>query len=366
MKKKQLILIQSTDATIDGFISKGLWDRQKYTLEEYSKVFNVTYYTSDNKKFKELPNEVEHKVSRFSTNIYGLRHIFFYLYLIKESFFWDKGVIRVFGVTIPILGIIKFFSKLKVVTSFQYDWKQQTQKNYIFLMPKNFLSSIVQSSSIKNSDVVICTMQWLANIAHNEYKAKDVVLIPNYVNTKLFKPYKKKKQIVFAGRLHWSKGVDTLIKVFDNFNNEYKDYKLIILGDGEEKEKLQHLTMNKNIEFCGNISFEKVARIFNESEIFVLPTKTMEGHPKALIEAMASGCKCIASNVPGNKDVLIDAKSSEWLFEPSDENMLYKLIKKAITEEVAFKKQQIFAQNEYSADILFDKELSILKKQLKD
>lgn len=365
MKKEKLILIQSTDATINGFMSKGLWDRQKYTLEQYSKIFEVIYYTSDSKKFEDVPNGVEHKVSKFATNIYGLRHIVFYLYLIKESFFWQKGVIRIFGVTLPILSLIKSFSNLNIISSFQYNWAGGLKKDYKYSF-KSLVASVIQNSSLSNSDVVICTMQWLANIAQNEYKAKAVVLIPNYVNTELFKSCPKKKQIVFAGRLHWSKGVNTLIKAFDNFNQEYKDYKLIILGDGGEREKLQSLTINANIEFHGNVTFDKVAKNFNESEIFVLPTKTMEGHPKALIEAMASGCKCIASNVSGNRDVLIEADSKEWLFEPSDTKALCNLLKKSIAENQEFVKQENFARKEYATNTLFLKENELLMKNIKE
>lgn len=370
MQKTILILIQSTDATITGFQEKGLWERQYFTIENYLSEFDVYYYTSDSKTLQNmLPNGSVHKVAKYASGIYGLRHILFYIYLLQESFKWKKlnCVIRVFGVNLPILPFLKLISSKKIVSSFQYDWAEQTNKNYGLKDIKKHLASFIQYNSLKYSNSIISTMAWLEEKVQKSFPKKSTIIIPNYVNTDIFTPKSKKKQIVFAGRLHWSKGVDTLIETFINFNKSYNEYKLIILGDGVDRQKLENLASNnKNILFKGNVSFSNVANYFNESEIFVLPTKTMEGHPKALIEAMASGCKCITSNVPGNKDVLEQSDTKEYIFDPQNSDDLLKKIQFALQDDVIFKKQYHFALNKYDSKILFKKEIKFLKNNLKD
>ena len=369
MSKPILILIQSTDATIEGFKEKGLWERQYFTIENYTKEFEVYYYTSDSKSFQKImPKNSFHKIANYASSIYGLRHILFYIYLLQEAFKWRKldCVIRVFGVNIPVLPLIKLISSKKIVSSFQYDWAKQTKKNYGILAVKKLLASLIQYHSLKYSDIIIATMPWLKQKVKRDFPTKKVYVIPNYVNTDIFTPTTKKNQIVFAGRLHWSKGVDILIEVFNKLSKQFKNYTLVILGDGEDRKRLEKLASNnKNIVFKGNVAFSDVAKYFNESEIFVLPTKTMEGHPKALIEAMASGCKCIASDVPGNKDVLEQSGTREYLFKNGNINDLLDKLLFAINDDILYKKQYNFAIKNYDAKILFEKEIKILNN-LKD
>ncbi|MBI3502829.1 MAG: glycosyltransferase family 4 protein [Bacteroidetes bacterium] len=235
------------------------------------------------------------------------------------------------------------------------------KKDYKGIKP--LVSAFVQRWVINSADHLICTTQWLADIAKTRYGKKNITIIPNYVNTEIFKPSaEKKKQIVFAGRLHWSKGIDILINAFKRFSKIKDDYKLLILGIGEEEKRLKQSTIsNKNIFFTGALSNNKVAKIFSESEIFVLPTINMEGHPKALVEAMASRCKCIASNVPGNNHVLKESNSEYFLFETKNPiDLCNKLI---FATQNHFSHQYDYALKMYSAYTCFDKEFQILSEK---
>jgi glycosyltransferase involved in cell wall biosynthesis len=312
-----------------------------------------------------MPNNTLHKVASYASGKYGIRHILFYIYLLNEAKKWKDldCIVRIFGVNLPIISLLKNISSKKIISSFQYDWAEQTKKNYGLLDIKKYSAKRIQYTSLKYSDIIISTMPWLKDKVKESFNNKEVVIVPNYVNTQIFKPIEKKKQIVFAGRLHWSKNVDTLINAFKLFCNDFKNYSLILLGDGEERDKLEILASdNKNIIFKGNVAFSDVAHYFNESEIFILPTKTMEGHPKALIEAMASGCKCIASNVAGNKDVLLQSDTSEYIFEPDNVKDLYNKIIFAISDKEIYKKQYKFATTNYDSKLLFRKEIEILIK----
>jgi glycosyltransferase involved in cell wall biosynthesis len=225
------------------------------------------------------------------------------------------------------------------------------------------ISDFVQSLVVNSADHLICTTGWLREIAIERYKfnGDHITIIPNYVNTDVFKPLlPKKRQVVFAGRLHWSKGVDTLIIAFKGFSKKYRDYKLVIIGAGEEDKSLRAMAAdNDNIVFTGSITNSRVAEYFNESEIFVLPSVNMEGHPKALVEAMAAGCKCITSDVPGNNNVLIESNSTDLLFPSQNAAVLERVL--GVAAERTTNPQYDFAIRNYSSNICFEKEFKILK-----
>lgn len=364
MDKPILILLQSTDSPVIEHLTKGIWGRQSFTLNQYAKHFNVYYYTSDRVSYQGImPAGVLHVTGRLQSARFGIRHILYYCSLIIHSFKWRflrNSVIRVVGVNVPIIPIIRFVSGKKVVVSYQFDWAYGMKKDYKGIKP--LVSTFVQSWVINSADYLICTTNWLKEIAVQRYRfdANKIRIIPNYVNIDLFKPdASKKKQIVFAGRMHWSKGVDILIRAFDSFSKNIDSYTLILLGSGEEEESLKELTHNSNVIFKGSVSNLEVAKYLNESEIFVLPTVNMEGHPKALVEAMASGCKCITSNVPGNNNVLQESQSSEFLFETRNSDDLCKKMMLAVNSTSS--NQYEYAKSNYSSGVCFGNELNLLK-----
>jgi glycosyltransferase involved in cell wall biosynthesis len=364
---KRLFLIESTDVTIADCMRKGYWSRQRGMLSEYAKQFEVYYYTSDRCAMPEaVPPGVVHRVSPFGTDIYGLRHLVFYSYLVLQSFTWrtgPQGLIRLLGVTLPVVPLIKRISGRKVVLSFHYDWARQTQQNYKRKL-KVYSSNHIQRSSLQAADRVICTMDWLQQVARDEYGKTSTPVIPNFVDTSLFKPtLPKKKQIVFVGRLHWSKGADLLIEAFQRFHESHPEFVLVVLGDGEERAKLEKLAANsRHIVFKGSVPIAEVAATLNESEIFVLPTRTMEGHARALVEAMAAGCKCITSNVTGNREVLLESQSAELLFRAGDVDDL--VAKLNHSQRYAAGTQLDFARTHYASDVLFAKELELINDLL--
>ena len=88
-QKPSLILIQSTDSPIELHLEKGIWDRQRFSLEQYAKEFKVYYYTSDLRSYQDLmPSGVTHKKAMMIIRPFGFRHILYYLYLVLSSFQW--------------------------------------------------------------------------------------------------------------------------------------------------------------------------------------------------------------------------------------------------------------------------------------
>lgn len=152
----------------------------------------------------------------------------------------------------------------------------------------------------------------------------NIKVIPMGVDSKLFNPNKrdvkiKKKYgingpfLLFVGRLSEKKGVRYLIEAMPEVVKNNPDTKLLIVGGGELESELKNLAnklnMQNNITFTGPIPNKDLPKYYATADIFVAPsiiTKEgdREGLPVTIMEAMASGCKTISTNLPGTRDLI--------------------------------------------------------------
>jgi len=313
MSRPTLTIIQSTHASLDGFKLNGLLERHRRLLKEYSKTFRVVLYTSDTTDYSaEL--DVEHHPVPWLPRSFGWRHLMFYLWLIWRSL-QMKGVIKVFGSNIPTLPLMKLLSRCPMMVTYQWDYAEVTRKNERTRL-KYWLAPILEMLALRPADLVLVTATWLQDKIHRVYRKK-TVLLPNWVDLSVLdqggeEKTRDKKLIVFAGRLHWAKGVNVLLEAFAYVKQQYSDALLMVCGEGEERNSLENQVKSlhvEGVEFTGRFPNSEVLRLMSRAAIFVLPTLTMEGHPKALIEAMACGAACVATNVQGNKEIIIDGET---------------------------------------------------------
>jgi len=124
-------------------------------------------------------------------------------------------------------------------------------------------------------------------------------------------------KIVYVGRLHQSKGVDVLIKAFAIIANRYMELKLIIVGNGPQKDKLEKLALStgfKNrILFKGKKSKKKVLEEMKSSFTAIIPSYS-EAFGFTVIEAMSMKTCVIGANNTGIKEI-IKHKKTGLLFE---------------------------------------------------
>ncbi|MDI6704371.1 MAG: glycosyltransferase family 4 protein [bacterium] len=141
-----------------------------------------------------------------------------------------------------------------------------------------------------------------------------ITVIPNGVNLQNFKPRKRDKvgfQLLWVGRLIEEKGVVFLIEALKWVNEEIPHTKLILIGEGELKERLKRLSRHLalyNVDFMGEVSHSVISGYMESADLFILPS-LQEGLPLALLEAMAMGLPVIATSVGGIKDVVIHEKT---------------------------------------------------------
>ena len=117
------------------------------------------------------------------------------------------------------------------------------------------------------------------------------------------------KIILGAGNFVDMKGFDNLIKAYKLLlDNSQRDFKLLLLGEGEEKDKLCELTrslkIEKNVIMPGFV--QDIRPYMWASDVFVLSSKKPEPFGIVLIEAMASGLASIATGAGGPLDIIED------------------------------------------------------------
>ncbi len=151
---------------------------------------------------------------------------------------------------------------------------------------------------LKKVDKIIFISQWvkkkffkdLPNLSDNKTKVIYHSIDP------FEKKVKKKKQIIFVGKLNQSKGYDlyckSMFKILD-LNREWNAYSI-----GEEK-RFQNFSTHKRHKNLGQIEHKKVLDILSKSEIAIIPSRWEEPFGRTALEASSRGCATIISNSGG-------------------------------------------------------------------
>jgi glycosyltransferase involved in cell wall biosynthesis len=125
-----------------------------------------------------------------------------------------------------------------------------------------------------------------------------------------------------SGINNMAKGHYELLSVMADLKEQGYEHKLTFIGGGTLLNKFKELSKDMNIDdqvnFLGHLSNpSEIAEKLKASDMFVLPTMT-EGLPRVILEAMAIGLPCIATNVGGIPELL----SMDCLIPPNNINAL--------------------------------------------
>ena len=145
----------------------------------------------------------------------------------------------------------------------------------------------------------------------------------------------RKRTVVAAGRLHAQKNFDLLIRAFARFYKTHHAYTLVIYGEGPEKERLMKTANSLGIAGAVELAGQSKTLLedINDSGMFVL-SSDYEGMPNVLIEAMACGLSCIATDCPiGGVRSLLTSGENGLLIPVGDEDALYEAMCKLADDE---------------------------------
>ena len=163
---------------------------------------------------------------------------------------------------------------------------------------------------------------------------KKLVKRPNWVENIYDKKFmeRKSKTILSVGRLEKQKNYEHLIKSLVGTN-----FSLDIVGDGSNKDRLQTLAENYSVQinFLGILNNEDLLKLYTEYKYFV-SSSLFEGNPKAILEAMSSGCVVIAKDIPNNSEIINNRKNGILFNEENNlNNILLNIEKIENLEEIS-------------------------------
>lgn len=171
--------------------------------------------------------------------------------------------------------------------------------------------------SLRKADMVLSTSRCMAEET-NRYTSKKIGITPFGVDTDFFKPLAKNASdslvIGTVKTLSPNYGIDLLIRAFAQVvkQNPDKPLSLQIVGDGPEKENLQNLCcelqIQDHVQFLGFIANENLPQIYNGIDIFVALSFS-ESFGVVAIEAMSCGCPVVASDAEGFCEVIKDGET---------------------------------------------------------
>lgn len=159
-----------------------------------------------------------------------------------------------------------------------------------------------------------------------EIGAREVQIVPGGIDIKGLERVpasSEESDVTYVGRLVEHKNVDLLIKAIGIAKKDIPDIRVIVVGDGPERERLaalvRELGLEKNVMFTGFLEdYDEAIAIMKSSRAFVSPS-TREGFGMAALEALACGLPVVTVNHKMNAVSDLIAEDTGMVCEPSCE-----------------------------------------------
>lgn len=243
--------------------------------------------------------EIEHKAS-FERVKGSIERMFKIRKFIKE-----RNLNVLIGMSFSMTRYAVFavkFTKTKVIG---------TERNNPYTYKASFINSKLRKLFYFLSDGFIFQTKKSSKFFTTKLRKTDIVIQNAIFNEDIYQfspPEERQKYICSVGRLTSQKRFDLLIKAFSVLEKKLPDYKLILFGEGSDREKLQNrikfYELEDKIFLLGNK--KDVLGYINETSVFVL-CSDYEGMPNALMEAMALGIPCVSTNCDmGPEELIMD------------------------------------------------------------
>ncbi len=250
--------------------------------------------------------------------------------------------------------------KIPVVYEIRALWEEaaivsgRLKKNSI----KYQVSKFIEMNLFQRVDTITTICQGLKdNLMNRGIKENKIFVVPNSVDTSKFIPQPKDKDLEekyqlqnkivlgFIGTLYRFEGLEFLIRALPNILKECPNIKVLLIGEGEDEERLKEIAKDLNVEseiiFLGKITHDQILGYYSIIDIFVYPrintplTNLVTG--LKLLEAMSMEKVVIASDVGGNKE-LIKGGITGLLFKAGDvQDLSFKLISLIKDKEIRYK-----------------------------
>lgn len=222
--------------------------------------------------------------------------------------------------------------------------------------------------SIDKSDGVTAVSEYLKQETYSRFEIKqDIKVVPNFIDLERFQKSNKnhfkkaicpddEKVIVHVSNFRKVKRVPEVIKVFAKILESGIKGKLLLVGDGPDRQKAEQQCRDLNI--CEHVRFlgklEEVEDVLSIADLFLIPSGS-ETFGLAALEAMSCSVPVISSNIGGLPEVNIHDETG-YLCELDDVEKMADYSVKILSDEILHAR---LANNARKRAELFNREIIV-------
>jgi len=181
-----------------------------------------------------------------------------------------------------------------------------------------FCMKIFESICFKLSDKIIVLSKGMVNSIGLTSHSQKVFVAPDYPHGLLTRFHSRKAfmnrdmVVGFVGNLARSKAPHLLVKSMPSVISNFKETKLLIIGDGPMRKAIEDLvrlsSIQANVKILGRVPHVELAAYYNEMRLLVIPSYT-EGLPAVALEAMTCSTPVLATPVGAIPDIITDGET---------------------------------------------------------
>lgn len=368
--------------SLELWFEQGIFDREKLIYESYlndrklEKVYWITYGCNDVKLSRKLK-----KSNRLHSNIVVVE--------MPKIFNLLKFGGHFYSLLIPFLHV-RVFRDSDVIKTNQMDgaWSAVITK-WIYRKPLLIRTGYSISKLLCSKDhsgfkcklftfIERCVYRYCdfltVSSSHDcEYTRKKyninkekIMVLPNYISPVFFRwkatKNRIKDRILFIGRLNEEKNLFNLIEAVN-----HSGLSLDVYGQGGLEGKLKEFAEQvcADVRFYGVLPNSELAQVYSRYAYYIL-SSYHEGMPKTLLEAMASGCLCIGTDVPGISEIIRSGENG-ILATGTSANKISCAIQEAVSIDnmgELIQNAELQVKKMYSVSSISKKEMSVFKRMV--
>lgn len=279
----------------------------------------------------------------------------------------------------PYVGLVVYTSLIGWFVPKIYFFHSPWCEEYLIDKKKKgvgyYLRKFVEKKVMNFCNKIVCCSEFMKNKIVSIHKIKKNIKVLHVgIDTNRFYPAENKmevrkkldlpvnKFIIFtARRLVPRMGLENLIEAVNMLKKEFDNIFLVIVGSGWLEDKLKalakELEITDYIKFVGKVEQNILLLYYQSADIFVLPTKLLEGFGMVILEAMALGKPIVATDIPGVRESVVPENNVILVPSKNPHLLAYGILKLLKEEEKAKKigenaKQYVKERFDFSKIIL--------------
>ncbi len=328
--------------------------------KKYENIFNLIYLRKNKRDFRNFKNK-----GFILSRIFFLKIFFSCFFPMKKTLQKNNPdyliVHLITSLPLVLFFLFKFNTKLVLRISGEpnlnffrkYLWKVMSKKIFAITCPSRKTKEILIEKKIFDSKKIHVLLDPVLTISEFKNKKEKNIEI-ELMKTKYF---------LSVGRLTNQKNFAFLISSFKKIKQNYPELKLLILGEGEEKNNLQRHILKLGLQnFVILKGFkENVFSYMKNATCLIMPS-LYENPGHVLIEAAICNCPIISSDCPTGPAEFLSYGKAGYLFELNNESDLVKKIENFIHQSEGEKIQKMILAKKNSINYTIFRHYLSLKK----